>query len=222
MTTTESLLTFHSFNDEEVANDYAEKLALNNILFKIEKIPAILDSSIIGTSSGINFIIKLKSSDFEKAHEVLGNYYKSQIESIQKDYYLYEFTDKELYEILEKPDEWGYLDYQLANKILADRGKGVDSKKLIELKEIRNSELAKPEKSSKALIILGYCFFLFAGIVTILVGRYLKNEKKTLPDGKSVYSYPEIDRAHGNRMIKIGTYYLLFCISLLIAWIILS
>jgi hypothetical protein len=213
----EQFLPFHSFPDAELVNDFAEKLSGANIDFEIENVPSILADNIIGTSSAAGVIIKLRSKDFEKAHEALGDYYKMQLEFIDKEHYLFAFTDHELYEILEKPDEWGYLDYQLASKILNDRGKAVDSLTLQNLKKERIKELAKPGKASRSLIMMGYCFFFFAGIPTILIGRYILKDQKTLPDGQVVSSFTEGDKRHANRMIAIGIIFLCFIILLLIA-----
>src|SRR5690349_11909236 len=178
----EEFRPFHSFQDAELVNDFAAKLSDAGIEYKIEKAPALVSDFIIGSTPVADISINLRSKDFEKAHEVLGNYYKSQLDFVDKDHYLFAFTDQELYEILEKPDEWGYLDYQLARKILNDRGRAVDSLTLQNFKAERIKELAKPGKASNSLILLGYCFFIFAGIPTILIGRYIIKDQKTLPD----------------------------------------
>ena len=210
-------LPFHSFPDPDLVIDFAEKLSDASIEFEIERVSSILADNIIGTSSAAGVIIKLRSKDFEKAHGVLSDYYKTQRDLVDKDYYLFGFTDEELYEILEKPDEWGYLDYQLASKILNDRGRGVDSSTLQKLKSERIKELAKPGKASSSLIILGYCFFIFAGIPSILIGRHIMRDKKTLPDGRVVSSFTEEDKKHGNRMTMLGIIFLCFIILVWIA-----
>lgn len=215
-------LTFQTFSDIELANVLTEKLANNNIEFRIEKILPLLDSAILGQSSLPEIAVKLHPDEFLKAHKVLEEYYKMQIEAVEKDYYLFDFTNDELFEIITKPDEWGPLDYQLAQKILIDRGQKINEEVTEKLKTIRIQELAKPGKASNSLIVLGYCFFIFAGIVTILTGRYLVNDKKTLPDGQLVFSFSENDRRQGKRMIKIGGVYLIFCVITLIIWLLFS
>jgi hypothetical protein len=65
-------------------------------------------------------------------------------------------------EIIAKPDEWGSFDYQLAQKILNDKGKELKPDTLNNLKGQRIDELSTPEKASKILIVAGY-FFIFFG-----------------------------------------------------------
>lgn len=213
----EQFLTFHTFSDEEIATDFAEKLADAHIEYKLELVPKMLSGGIIGTSSSPDVIIKLSPDDFEKAHESLGNYYKKLIGGVEADYYLFEFSNKELFEIISKPDEWGYLDYQLAQKILNDRGQLVDSTTIQKYKDDRINKLAEPGKASKSLIVLGYCFFLpFGSFVSILIGRHLLYDKKTLPNGQSVFSFTDKDHRHGKRMIKIGIIILIASLIVLI------
>jgi hypothetical protein len=214
---TEQFLTFHTFPDEETATDFAENLADAHIEYKLERVQKALSDGIVGISSSPDIIIKLSPVDFEKAHQSLSHYYKKMIEDVNGDYYLFEFSNKELLEIISKPDEWGYLDYQLAQKILNDRGQSLDSAIIQKYKDDRIKELAEPGKASKSLIILGYCFFLpFGSFVSILVGRYLLYDKKTLPNGQTVFSFTDKDHRHGKRMIKIGTIILILSLIVLI------
>lgn len=213
----EQFLTFHTFSDEETATDFAEKLTGADIEYKLEKVPKILAGGIIGTSSSPDILIKISPSDFEKAHQSLDHYYKQMVDRVSSDYYLFEFSNKELLDILSKPDEWGYLDYQLAQKILGERGVLIDSKAIQKYKDDRIKKLAEPGKASRSLLILGYCFFIpFGSIISILVGRYLLFDKKTLPNGQSVFSFTDKDRHHGKRMIKIGTILLILSLIFLL------
>jgi len=215
-------LPFHSFNDPAILNDFIEKLKQNGIDFKVEKTPALLDATLIGVASNDELIIKLRSEDFIKAHQCLGNYYKSEIDSIGKDYYLFGFKDDELFEILSKPDEWGYFDYQLAQRILADRGLHIDTTVLEKLKIKRKDELAKPEKAGLSSYVVAY-FFIVVGllgfldpifshsdfsylitIISFLIGGNIYKSKKTLPNGESVFSYPEKDRKKGRLIMYLS------------------
>ena len=65
----------------------------------------------------------MAAADFPRAHLALKAYYQAQLSTMDPDYYLFSFTDTELLEIVTHPDEWGHLDYALAKKLLADRGK---------------------------------------------------------------------------------------------------
>ena len=137
--------TFQSFNDIELANEVAEKLRQNDIKFIIEKGKPLLDVSFVDTSIEPGVHIKLHPNDFEKGHKALEDYYKTQLGNIDNDYYLFSFSNEELKEIVSKPDEWGHFDYQLAQKLLKERGQEIDAATVIKLKQDRIKELAEPE-----------------------------------------------------------------------------
>ena len=218
----ERFLTFHTFNDADIANEFAEILRGKGIDFVVEQTPQMLDSVIIGTSSFPDISIKLLPEDFNKGHSCLEEYYRPAVENVEPDYYLFSFTDKELYDLLRKPDEWGYLDFQLARKILNDRGFLVDDFSIQKLREERNKVLARPERSGLFLYLVAY-FFMLCGllyvlsplfnffdytfcstVVSIFIGRHIGRTRKVLPDGQRVLYYNEKDRNHGKMIMRIG------------------
>ena len=128
----------------------------------------------------------------------------SQIDSVDKDYYLFNFTDLELMEVITKRDEWGHLDFILAQKILKERGKEIKPEVVELLKKQRLEELAKPEENQKAWIYAGYITAVLGGFLGIFIGWHLSTYKKTLPNGDRVYGHSQSDRKHGNRILIIG------------------
>ena len=46
---------------------------------------------------------------------------------------------------------------------------------------------------------MGYFFTIIGGLLGIFIGYSLFTVKKTLPNGKKVYSYSENDRKHGHQ-----------------------
>lgn len=171
-----------------------------------------LDSNFSGSSFNNEFEIKIKETDFEKANQLLEEIAENQINQVVSDYYLFSFSDEELYDIILKQDEWNEFDYSLSKKILADRGKSIDLDLLKSLKNQRLEDLAKPEENQKTWIISGYIFALLGGLLGIIIGFVLMTSKKTLPNGKLVYSYNEKDRIQGKTMFYIGLIMLPFYI----------
>jgi hypothetical protein len=232
---TEEFLSFHTFPDEEAAKDFAEDFEKTGIVFKVESVTTILDANIIGASANTAIAIKIRSVDFEKAHTALNEYYRKLTGSIDKDYYLFSFSDTELFEIIARPDEWGYLDNQLAQKILADRGHSIDPVTMSRLKENRIAELAKPEKDDWGMLTIGYLLissglislflrpsFAYAPhgfVIALLIGSLLAYNKKVLPDGSKVYSYSPGSRKHG-KIIMIAAVVIL-CFSV-VNWLIFT
>lgn len=213
---TDEFQVFHSFVDEEPLEDFIERLKELNIQFIVEGPSRILSDYIVGVSSVPGIAIKLYPKDFERAHKALGDYYDQQLSRVDNTYHLFGFSDNELYEILEKPDEWGYLDYRLARKILADRGRNVDDVVLSKFRQDRLKELATPGKASHSLIVLGYCFFIFGAPVSILIGRHILKHRKVLPNGEVVPSFSDGDRKHARIIIRIGAVVLVLCLIYLL------
>jgi hypothetical protein len=204
--------TFLSFHDEDLANFVVEKLKNNNIQIIVEKSKPLLDAGFVDTSIDRNIHIKLKREDFQKGNKALEDYYKTQLSNVDPEYYLLSFSDDELIEIISKPDEWGHFDYQLAQKLLRERGHYIEESMLNTLRENRIKDLAKPEKASILFIFFGYCFIPFGLIIGFFIGRHLFYSKKPLPNGNLVFSYRETDRRHGNRIMIITG--IIFIISL--------
>jgi hypothetical protein len=172
-----------------------------------------------------NFKIMLSPDDFTKADKFLGDYYENLLNNVSKEYYLFSFSNTELIEIVRKPDEWGDLDYQLAQNILKDRGKEVSQAELKYLKENRIEALSSPPKSQIELVVLGYAIILFGGFAFLfglkfrpfwfplatLLGAIISHSKKTLPTGETIYSFNLNDKKHGRIIFILG---LSLCITL--------
>lgn len=168
-----------------------------------DNIPPV-DVTFSGSTVQHEFEVRIKPSDFGKAEDLLEQQAENLIDQVDKDYYLFDFTDEELYEILLKSDEWNEFDYTLAQKILSQRGKSIDKALLNSLKKERLKQLAQPEESQRAWIILGYVFAFLGGLLGIVIGYFLWTAKKTLPNGAKVYSYSEKDRRQGKYIFIIA------------------
>ena len=201
---TDNYSIFKKFPTLEQANELKELLNENGIESLLaDNIPPV-DVTFSGNTLQNEFEIRIKQSNFKKAEEILEKNAENLIDQIDKDYYLFEFTDEELYEILLKSDEWNAFDYTLAQKILKQRGKSVDKELLNSLKNERLRDLAKPEENQKPWIFAGYVFSLLGGFLGLIIGYFLWTSKKTLPNGQKVYSYSENDRKHGKYIFYIG------------------
>jgi hypothetical protein len=200
----ENYSVFRKYPTLEQVKDLESLLNQNNIATEIaDNIPSV-DSSFSGSTLQNQYEIKIQLADFEKAEKILDENAENLIDEVDKDHYLFSFTDDELYEILLKADEWNEFDYKLAQKILIQRGKSVDEELLKALKKQRIELLAKPEENQKSWIIAGYVFAVLGGFLGILIGYSLWTSKKSLPNGQKVYSYDEKDRVHGKNIFYIG------------------
>lgn len=212
--TTEPFLTFQKFNDHGAASELGTLLNENKIEYLLEDCSASFDPSFANSSLAKEFRIKLKKMDFEKADNLLQSISLNQIETVDKDYYLFDFTDNELIEIITKRDEWGQLDFLLAQKLLKERGKEIKPEVVELLIKQRIDELAKPEEHQKTWIYAGYITALLSGFLGFFIGWHLLTHKKTLPNGDRVYSYSKSDRKHGNRILIIGAIFFVLWLTL--------
>jgi hypothetical protein len=195
---------FKKYPTVEQAHEVINFLNENGIENQFGENSSSLDSNFSGTSFNNEFEIKIKESDFEKASQLLEEVAENQINQVDSDYYLFSFSDAELYDIILKQDEWNEFDYSLSKKILANRGKSIDQDLINSLKKQRLDDLAKPEENQKKWIVAGYMFALLGGLLGIIIGYVLMTSKKTLPNGKKVFSYNENDRIQGRLMLYIG------------------
>jgi hypothetical protein len=213
-TNTNQFLTFQKFNDEVALLELETILNDNNIEYLLEDTSSSFDPSFANNVLAKEYRIKLKKQDFERANNLLEQISMDQIDSVDKDYYLFGFTDLELIEIITKRDEWGQFDFLLAQKLLKERGKEINPELVELLKKQRIAELAKPEENQKGWIYAGYIMAFLSGFLGFFIGWHLLTHKKTLPNGDRVYSYSPSDRRHGNRILVIGSICFVFWVIL--------
>lgn len=200
----ETFLTFKRFNDADAANDLITHLKNFHIPYEVEDSDKFFDPTFARDPLQRDIFIKLQPKDFAIAQKQIENYYKEQLKNVTADYYLFEFQDEELQDILMKPDEWGDFDNQLAQQILKDRGREMKPTVVEELKKQRNDYLAKPAMSGGGWIPAGFLSSFIGGFIGIFIGWHLYQSKKTLPDGRSVYMFKEEDRRNGKIIFIIG------------------
>lgn len=204
----QEFLTFQKFNNIESAKAMADFLVENNIAYEIDDERNYYDISYSFNKHEFDIKLKIASSDFEKAYTAIEAYYATELNTVEPDYYLLQFTNDELLEIIHKPDEWGMFDYLLAKKILVENK--IDISNAADLKNKRVEVLTKPVKSPAIWILLGYSsallFLLWVYIIGIAlsVGVTLVFLKRTLPNGKSVYYFDDASRKNGKAILVIA------------------
>ena len=122
------LVTYKKYNDQQQAESLAELLQENGIAYEITEDRDNLASFYGDNQFRRDFYVKIKNEDFEKADSILLAISTQELETVDKDHYLYGFADEELLDILRKPDEWNELpaDYS-AVALFASAAAGGDS-----------------------------------------------------------------------------------------------
>lgn len=205
-------VTYEKFATIGELKEFVELLQENNIPYELEDDIQLLDAGFANPNHHRDYRIKLQQADFESVNELRNSIALLELEQVDPDYYLFQFTDEELIDLISKQDEWSPFDFQLAQKILKERGREVTAKEIYQMKEQRIEELSEPEKQTTWWIGLGYVFAFLGGLIGIIIGYYLVSSKKVLPNGEKIYTYSESDRKH-------GTYILLIAITMVIVGI---
>jgi len=199
----QNYVTFKKFPDATEARAQQQFLIDNGIeCIFINTSPA-MGSAMAGELSR-EYEIQLHPESFEQAGVLYLKQAESMMADLPEDYYLLDFSDDELQEVILKHDEWSEFDYLLARKLLADRGKDIDESLIKALRKQRIEDLAKPEQDQTAWIAFGYLAALIGGFFGVITGYVLWSSQKTLPNGQVVYTYNAKDRMHGKNILILG------------------
>ena len=198
------LITYRTFDDLALAEDLANTLNQNGITYELKTIAPKIDVSTM-TSAAKQYVVTAYANDFDKINKLLQERALIDIENVDADYYLFDFTNEELLGVITMSDEWSAFDVMLAQKILKDRGQNITEEKMESIQHERIEELKKPEPSQKNVIIAGYIFAVLGGLIGVFIGQYLAGYRKTLPNGEVVLAHSDSDRKQGKYIMTLGT-----------------
>lgn len=201
---------YREFHALEQAQYYIPLLEENDILYKLETPSELLiDKAIVGEKLMPQVILKILPRDFSRVNRLIED--RIEKEPIPTEHYLLAFTDLELFDILEQPDEWTIEDRALTRKILRQRGLEVSPEQIQRMKEKRYRALRQGKKESPLWLIIylvcilaGLFFFsplfLLAGLG---MGYFYWQNKDTDPEGQRYYTFEAATRRWG-KYIFIG------------------
>ncbi|WDF45796.1 hypothetical protein PQ459_12910 [Chryseobacterium sp. KACC 21268] len=213
---------FRKSINKSIIEEVASILERESIDFQLIDNEKYFDATFVTDPSKIEYQLLIQKDDFENAEKLITKYYSENL-VIPEDYYLKEFSDEELTEIIHKKDEWNEFDYEVAKSLLKDRGivisetdiERINSERLEKLK----TNYEKPNEV-KNLIVLGYIFSVigfFASFVMTFclfisygVSLVILKLKKQLPNGERVYYFNERDRKHGRRILVLSLIFTVF------------
>lgn len=195
-------LTYSKFYTKEEAEEFAALLDANNIIFDAERQKAILDTVYVGEDSEPNYIVKVRQEDFSKVNELMKREAEKHMENVTSDYYLFQFTNEELADVIRKPEEWNYLDQLLAQKILKERNVTLES---IPADAILNTEdLVHPSRIEFIWLFLSFIGAIVFPYVGFVVGLVLVFSKRTLKDGSKMNMFDNFTRNYGWILLGMG------------------
>lgn len=199
------LQTYKKFYHLEQAEQVKEMLADERIAYDLITPRKPLDTVFVGdVNSNLNYEIRILGKDFKKADEILQRKYKIDLSLVEDDYYLFDFSDEELYDVVLNFDQWNLQDYHLAKSILKKRGKDVNQDLLDVLHQKKQKAITGGEKAPKLLIFAGYLLCILGSPIGFLLGIHILTSKKTLPDGSRVHLFDADSRDHGLTIFVIS------------------
>jgi hypothetical protein len=197
-------ITYQKFNDPALAEELAELLDHHGLEYTMVEESSGFDPSMVMSNAPTDYLVKIKSEDFELVNNILKEDEVKNVDRIGKDYYLFSFTEDELMDVLIKADEWSAFDVVLSRKLLAERGKIISDEAISAIHKKRIEELKEPDAPQTFWIVVGYIFAFGGGILGFFIGWHLSTYKKTLPDGERVYGHTKSDRKHGKRIFYLS------------------
>jgi hypothetical protein len=138
--------TYQQFFSAEEAEGVIAILKEHGIPYTFKQTRAGFDTVIIGENLNEQWDLRIPTDQFSRANDLLLANTTVNLEELEKDYYLFSFSQEELENIIRNPDEWGRHDYLVAVELLKQRGENVSKEQLQEFREKKMEVLAKPPK----------------------------------------------------------------------------
>jgi len=197
------LITVKEFQDRELLGDYVDLFEKAEIPFSVEDSKPRFDASFANDESRRYYRINVAPVNLNSALELCERMDQKIMAELPSDYYLFQFSDDELRDVLVRSFEWNSLDVMLAKKLLIERGVPFSEDNIaVERQEIID-ELDAPEKEDFLIIISGYIFSFLGGFIGLAIALIILNSKKTTHEGYRVPRYNGTTRMHGLYMLVI-------------------
>ncbi|SDL89724.1 hypothetical protein [Chryseobacterium taihuense] len=219
---------FRKSSDKYIIEEIASVLDRHSIIYKTVDNEKDFDPSFSTNQLRVVYQILIADDDFMIANKALSDYYANEID-IHEDYYLFEYSDDELKDIIFKKDEWNEFDYEAAKRILKQRGENISDEEIDVIDGKRLNSLRNDYENLKEVknyVILGYIFAIIGCILSLVWGLLIFVSfgiaiaiiklKKQLPNGERIYYFNERDRKHGQRILWLSITFTVFWMTIFI------
>lgn len=195
-------MVFKRFRDKGEAEAILQALKTNHIEYECDEFTDRYFRIELGDAGAAKgFFVKLQPENFEKARMILRTEAKKMMSNLPDDYYLYAFSAKELVEIVQQPEDWNELDYELAKQLLAEGGIEISAEQEAIISQKRDAERTKPIAASWQMIVMG--FLLLPFLYGVVIGWEMMSAQKVLSNGQKVYVYEENSRRIGTVLVAM-------------------
>ncbi len=209
--------SFRSTLSKEEALAIANRLSEQGIQTKTTEDIHDLGASVQGDTLRSKYEVFIHPDDFLKAEAEMKRWAEADLEHIDPEYYLFEYSNAELNDLLMESYNWSKLDVLLAKKILRDRGETVNEELLQAMIEERISEMREPTKANSMRLLLAYVFSIVGGFIGIIAGHHYWKQKRKLPNGEIVSEYDPSTQNQGQIIFWIGIFMMITTVLIKLA-----
>ncbi len=203
MDTNDSFTVYKEFTYSEPADILMGLLKDEGIEYRIRNEAEVEQEVILGPETH-SIIILLKPEDHLRVDDLIEKRANSELENIDKDYFIFSFDNEELREVVIKSHEWTPLDVALAIKLLKERGETVAPEEIKKERALAVEESSKPESIGKPILALLYILALFTSFISIIAGILYMTSRKTNSAGDRVPKYDKSTRQHGLYLVLLS------------------
>ena len=208
-----SYLPLQSFQRLEEAADWVEILEANQIEYHWqESFSGLEDGTVVGPVRRF-FALTVKENELAKARNLLKPVAQEWVLRYDESHFLYLYSQQELYEILERPDQWSLEEVEMSRRILRERGFCLTEEEEEWLYQSRLEEVRQTQKRAETSWIVGlYLFSLIGGYFSIMLAWMFASSKQLDPSGEKFYTYDRWTRKHAKNIMilslaGIGTWF---------------
>lgn len=198
-------LTFSKFHSGEEAQELISLLEKSNIVYKIESERDPLDVIYTGPSLDPMVAVKIPQACFNEVNALLLEQAASELDDVNPDYYLFQFSNEELHDVWNDPNEWNHFDRALAKRILSDRGI-----QITEPVQAKGAPVFTPYNLGTSWLVLAYLLTIFLAFAGIFISLSTFLAYKTLADGEKVRLYDQATRRHARIIFVLAIARLIF------------
>lgn len=194
------LLTFTKFHTTQEGETLIQMLRDAKIEYTIEYERNPLDKIYTGESPDPMIAVKIPAADFEEVNALLLAHAKTQLTGIDPGYYMLHFTNEELLDVINNPDDWNHFDQALAQKLLSERNVPLPAG----LPQKPGEGHYKPARLETQWLLAEYLLSITLMYAGIIIGLVTLFAFKTLKTGKKANLYDEATRTHAKIMLGLG------------------
>ncbi len=174
--------TYMSFIDADSSLELTALLEKNDIPYILQDTKSDFDPSMSLNEANKPYLIQIQEEDREKVDQLVKNSYD--ISKVNKDHFLYIFSDNELIDVLKNEEEWHPLDVLFAKKLVQEKNIIIDNIEISSHQEKKRQKLYAHEKLPKYTILIAYLICFAGGMLGFAITVFLIVSKKTLPSGE--------------------------------------